>query len=197
MVTAPANPSETSHYITDAYYTDLVKVFADWDDSAQLSHDTVVQQRAQAMLYQEARYLDQGKFKEWLDLFAPECAYWIPGSWERGDPRREITFAFHDRRQLEDRVYRLETGYAWSQHPASRTNRLVSNIEVFQTNRSDVFMIRSNFNMTEFLNGELRPWVGYAVHRVQQTGEGTFKILAKQVNLINCDQNIRNPSVTL
>ena len=159
------NPSETSHYVTDAYYSDLMAAFTGWDDTDRLCLDPVVQGRAYALLYQEARYLDQGQFKKWLDLFAPQCAYWIPGTWNRGDPRREITFAFHDRRQLEDRVYRLETGYAWSQQPASRTSRLVSNIDT--------------------------------VHRVQQIDAAGFQIMAKQVNLLNCDQNIRNPSVTL
>ncbi len=197
MVTAPFNPSETSHYVTDVYYADLVSAFAGWDDSAVLCHEPLVLAGAESLLYREARYLDQAQFKQWLDLFAPECIYWIPGTWNRGDPRREITFAFHDRRQLEDRVYRLETGYAWSQQPASRTSRLISNIEVFQTDQPNVFMIRSNFNMTEFWNGELRPWVAYAVHRVEQLKAGGFQILAKQVNLLNCDQNIRNPSVTL
>ncbi len=191
------NPSETSHYVTDAYYSDLIAAFTDWDDTDRLCLDPFVQGRAQSLLYQEARYLDQGQFKKWLDLFAPECTYWIPATWNRGDPRREITFAFHDRRQLEDRVYRLETGYAWSQQPASRTSRLVSNIEVFRADQADVFMIRSNFHMTEFWNGELRPWAGYTVHRVQQIDAAGFQIMAKQVNLLNCDQNIRNPSVTL
>lgn len=191
------NPSETSHYVTDAYYSDLIAAFTGWDDTNRLCLDPDIQGRAHALLYQEARYLDQGQFKKWLDLFAPECAYWIPGTWNRGDPRREITFAFHDRRQLEDRVYRLETGYAWSQQPASRTSRLVSNIEVFRTDQADVFMIRSNFHMTEFWNGELRPWAGYTVHRVRQIDAAGFQIMAKQVNLLNCDQNIRNPSVTL
>ena len=40
---------------------------------------------------------------------------------------------FDDRRRLEDRVYRLRTGFAWSQAPASRTVRLITNVEVFAT----------------------------------------------------------------
>ena len=57
-------------------------------------------------------------------------------------------------------------------------------------------MARSNFQIAEFRNGDLRHWAGWAGHRLQADGDG-FSILAKQVNLIDCDQNIRNPSITL
>ena len=53
------------------------------------------------------------------------------GTPEAGDPRREIAISFDDRRRMEDRIYRLRTGYAWSQAPKSRTVRMVSNVEVF------------------------------------------------------------------
>ena len=64
-------------------------------------------------------------------MYAPECIYWVPGTPEAGDPRREIAISFDDRRRMEDRIYRLRTGYAWSQAPKSRTVRMVSNVEVF------------------------------------------------------------------
>ena len=47
-----------------------------------------------------------------------------------GDPRREIAISFDDRRRMEDRIYRLRTGYAWSQAPKSRTVRMITNVEV-------------------------------------------------------------------
>ena len=48
----------------------------------------------------------------------------------------------------------------------------------------------------ELLDGALRHWAGWAGHRLAATGGG-FSILAKQVNLIDCDRNLRNPSLTL
>src|SRR5204862_42120 len=77
------------------------------------------------------RLLDQLKFDEWLALYAPECIYWVPSTPEIGDPRREVSISFDDRRRMEDRIYRLRTGYAWSQAPKSRTVRLISNVAVF------------------------------------------------------------------
>ena len=77
-------------------------------------------------------------------MFTPECVYWIPSTPTGGDPRKEIAITFDDRRRLEDRVYRLRTGYAWSQKPKSRTVRMVSNVEVFDAGRTDTRMVRSN-----------------------------------------------------
>lgn len=193
---AERDPSTSSYYVGDAFYRALVEAFTDWDRDELAISDPVRRDSARAFLEREARLLDQRRFEAWLAMFAPECAYWVPGTPDRGDPRREITVAFHDRRQLEDRVYRLGTGYAWSQYPASRTVRSVSNVELFATDDAGIVMARSNFHIAELLDGELRHWAGWAGHRLQETAGG-FSILAKQVNLIDCDRNIRNPSIAL
>lgn len=192
---AERDPSTSSWYVGDAFYRDLVEAFTDWDRDELAISGPARRDAARAFLEREARLLDRGRLEDWLALFAPECAYWIPGTPEGGDPRREITVAFHDRRQLEDRVYRLRTGYAWSQSPGSRTVRSVSNIELFATGDAGIVMARSNFHIAELLDGDLRHWAGWSGHRLATTGGG-FSIIAKQVNLIDCDRNLRNPSLT-
>ena len=57
-------------------------------------------------------------------------------------------------------------------------------------------MLRSNFLISEFWGDETRVLTGWAGHRVVRDG-GAWKIQAKQVNLIDCDQCIRNPSIIL
>lgn len=192
---AERDPSTSSWYVGDAFYRELVEAFTDWDRDELAISGPARRDAARAFLEREARLLDRGRLEDWLALFAPECAYWIPGTPEGGDPRREITVAFHDRRQLEDRVYRLRTGYAWSQSPESRTVRSVSNVELFATGDAGIVMARSNFHIAELLDGDLRHWAGWSGHRLATTGGG-FSILAKQVNLIDCDRNLRNPSLT-
>jgi hypothetical protein len=44
----------------------------------------------------------------------PNAFYWVPATPQGGDPRREVAILFDDRRRMEDRIYRLRTGYAWS-----------------------------------------------------------------------------------
>lgn len=190
------DPARSSFYIDDDFYRDLVDDFTDWQTDAAEITEAGLRDICTRLLAREARLLDAQRYDEWLSMFAPECLYWVPASADGGDPRREVAVAFDDRRRLEDRVFRLGSDYAWSQQPGSRTSRLVSNVEVFATDDPDFVMTRSNFLITEFQAGDYRTWAGWCGHRLRWTGED-WEIRVKQVNLINYDQNLRNPSITL
>jgi len=195
METLDEFPAAAGHHpgtvstIDDAFYARLIENFSNWDKKE--VPDASVREQCRVLLEREARLLDEGRFEEWLALFAANCVYWVPGRPGAGDPRREVTVAFDDRRRLEDRIYRLRTGYAWSQAPASRTVRLISNVEVFEN-----LMVRSNFLIAEFRGGETRVLAGWCGHRLKRQ-DGRWEIEVKQVNLIDCDQNLRNPSIVL
>ena len=196
---APAvttDPSRTSHYVNDALYRSLIENFSDWQDDARAVSDIAVRDEFRRLLEREARYLDQLRYDDWLAMYTAECIYWVPSTPKAGDPRREIAVMFDDRRRLEDRIFRMRTGFAWSQAPASRTVRLITNVEVFATARDDTRMVRSNFLISEFWGDETRVLTGWSGHRVVRDGTA-WKIQAKQVNLIDCDQSIRNPSIIL
>jgi 3-phenylpropionate/cinnamic acid dioxygenase small subunit len=198
-VAAPAidtNPSRSSHYVSDALYRELMANFSDWQDDARAIADVAIRDEFRRLLEREARFLDQLRYEDWLKMYTAECIYWVPSTPGAGDPRREISVMFDDRRRLEDRVYRLHTGFAWSQAPASRTVRMISNVEVFATAHDDTRMLRSNFLISEFWGDETRVLTGWAGHRVMRDAT-QWKIQAKQVNLIDCDQCIRNPSIIL
>ena len=197
-MSAPAqiDPSRSSYYINDALYRDLIDNFSDWHEDARAVTDFAVRDEFRRLLEREARLLDQLRYDDWLSMYVPECVYWVPSTPNAGDPRREISVMFDDRRRLEDRIYRMRTGFAWSQAPASRTVRLVSNVEVFSTAHADVRMLRSNFLINEFWGDETRQLSGWAGYRVLRREDG-WKIQAKQVNLLECDQSIRNPSIIL
>lgn len=193
---AQGDPSRHSYYVTDAFYRELIANFTGWQDDARAVADIAERDRFRMLLEREARLLDQLRYDDWLALYTAECIYWVPSTPGAGDPRREIAVMFDDRRRLEDRIYRFRTGYAWSQAPASRTVRLVTNVEVFATGCDDARMLRSNFLISEFWGDETRVLTGWAGHRVVRDGEA-WRIQAKQVNLIDCDQSIRNPSIVL
>jgi len=193
---APLDPSRSSYYVNDTLYRDLIADFSDWQHDQRAVTDVVVRDEFRRLLEREARLLDQLRYDEWLAMYAPECVYWVPSTPNAGDPRREIAIMFDDRRRLEDRIYRMRTGFAWSQAPASRTVRLVTNVEVFLTPSDDARMLRSNFLISEFWGDETRQLTGWAGYRVIWDAAG-WKIQAKQVNLLECDQSIRNPSIIL
>jgi 3-phenylpropionate/cinnamic acid dioxygenase small subunit len=168
--------------IDAAFYDSLVRDFSAWGEEAPA--DAAVT----ALLLRESRCLDEGRYDDWLALYAERCVYWVPATPGGGDPRREVAVAFDDRRRLEDRIFRLRTGSAWSQVPASRTVRLVTNIA-----RVGERKVRANFIVSEFRAGETRFWSGWYGYRLAADG----KVEVKQVNLLDCDQHLRNPSILL
>jgi 3-phenylpropionate/cinnamic acid dioxygenase small subunit len=190
------DPSLSSYYVNDALYQELVESFSDWQRDELAIADAPERDRLRMLVEREARLLDQLRFDEWLSMYAPECIYWVPGTPEAGDPRREIAISFDDRRRLEDRIYRLRTGYAWSQAPKSRTVRMISNVEVFAADQSSIRMVRSNFLISEFRVDGTRFLSGWCGHRFVRSGDD-WQIQVRQVNLIDCDQNLRNPSIII
>lgn len=196
MTTVTPDPSLSSYYVTNAFYQELIAAFTDWQRDELAIEDAAERDRCRILLEREARLLDQLRFDEWLSLYAPECIHWVPATPGGGDPRREVAISFDDRRRMEDRIFRLRTGYAWSQAPKSRTVRMVSNVEAFATGSEAVRMVRSNFLISEFRPDGVRFLSGWCGHRLVEQGD-RWLIAVRQVNLIDCDQNLRNPSIIL
>jgi benzoate/toluate 1,2-dioxygenase beta subunit len=191
-----ADSSRSSFYVTDGFYTQLVSDFTDWQSDERAVADYGERDRFRMLIEREARLLDHLDYDAWLAMFTPECVYWAPSTPNAGDPRREIAVIFDDRRRLEDRIYRLRTGYAWSQAPQSRTARLVTNVETFATRDPHARMVRANFQINEFWDGEMRLLAGWAGYRFIEV-ECRWLISARQINLLECDQCLRNPSIIL
>jgi benzoate/toluate 1,2-dioxygenase beta subunit len=190
------DPSRFSYYVTDAFYGELVEAYRDWQRDDLIIDDITIRERFRMLLQREARLLDRFLYEEWLTLYVPEFVYWVPSTVGGGDPRTEIAVTFDDRRRTEDRIFRFRTGYAWSQAPPSRTVRLITNVEVFRTGAPATMMVRSNFIINEFWDNETRMLTGWTGHRMMQK-DGRWLIQCKQVNLIDCDQSLRNPSIIL
>ena len=86
----------------------------------------------------EAWLLDERRLKEWLALFTDDVLYFMPR--RKNVPRREshrevtppgdLALFEDDKRYLEMRVARLESGMAWAEDPPSRTRHLIGNLVV-------------------------------------------------------------------
>lgn len=94
----------------------------------------------------EAWLLDERRLTEWLALFTDDVLYFMPR--RKNVPRREshreltplgdLAILEEDKRYLEMRVARLDTGMAWAEDPPSRTRHLVGNLEVAPLARGEV-----------------------------------------------------------
>src|SRR6202035_137451 len=94
----------------------------------------------------EAWLLDDRKLKEWLDIFTDDVLYFMPR--RKNVPRRELhpeltplgdmAILEENRRHLEMRVARLDTGMAWAEDPPSRTRHLIGNLEAAPLEKGEV-----------------------------------------------------------
>jgi 3-phenylpropionate/cinnamic acid dioxygenase small subunit len=94
----------------------------------------------------EAWLLDERRLKEWLDLFTEDVLYFMPR--RKNVPRREahreltplgdLAILEEDKRYLEMRVARLDTGMAWAEDPPSRTRHLIGNLEATPLENGEV-----------------------------------------------------------
>ena len=73
---------------------------------------------------------------------------------------------------------------------------MISNVEVFAAGQSAIRMVRSNYMVSEFRLDGTRFLSGWCGHRFVRAGD-TWQIRVRQVNLIDCDQNLRNPSIII
>lgn len=106
-------------------------------------------------LYREARLLDEERFRDWLEMLAPDIHYWLPlrENRFRRDRRPEpgpdncASVYNDDRFDLELRIKRFETGLVWSEDPPPRTNRVVTNIEVMAQADDSLLKVYSNLSI--------------------------------------------------
>ena len=144
-------------------------------------------------LHMEARLADEARYAEWLALWTDDGVYWVPATTDPGaDPEKHLSHIYDNRGRIETRVKMLQSGYRYSQEPASLMRRLVSNIEIAKV--GDDYVAESNFVLAELAvqaRHEMHWWVGRATHRLRRI-DGDLKMCEKKVVLINAAEPLPN-----
>ncbi len=188
-----------AHYFDLIFYERVWNMIREWRTLGEIPAERIppreITDEVTRLLYLEARLLDQRQLHKWLALFTDDCAYWIPADVDIRDPRTTVSWEFNDRRRLEERVERLETGRAYSQIPHTRTVHYLSNIEVMTVDNANVHVL-CNFQIQTRRGEDATPrcgWCGYVLRRE----ENDWRIVLKRVNLFDADMPQSNLSFTL
>jgi benzoate/toluate 1,2-dioxygenase subunit beta len=154
----------------------------------------------EALLFREARLLDERRFHEWLELFTDDCRYWLPMGLGEPDPARDVSILYDDRQRMELRVQRLTGKYAFAQEPPSDTCRSLTNLEwsepadepgVDLAVRGVVTILALRRDHVETIAG--RCW--YHLRRVEErAGASGWRIALKRVDLLARNQALHNLS---
>lgn len=172
-------------YVNDAGYRRLWAVLQEARARSPTASAAADDEVAQT-LFREARLLDDRHYDQWLAAFAPECLYWVPSRSEPGDPRTETGIYLDDRRRLTDRVEMIRTGHLHAQIPASRTRRMLSNIEQW-TPADGALRASANVVIWEYRKGQTRAYPGSQVYELVRDPTGVLVLATKIVCLLDCD----------
>jgi 3-phenylpropionate/cinnamic acid dioxygenase small subunit len=152
----------------------------------------------------EAWLLDDRKFKEWLDLFTDDVLYFMPR--RKNVPRREsqreltelgdLAILEEDKRYLQMRVARLDTGMAWAEDPASRTRHMIGNLETTLLENGEVQARTAFLVYRSHLETDTQLLSGYREDLLRKI-DGAWKVAKRMIVL---DANVlmdKNLSVFL
>ena len=143
-------------------------------------------------LYKESLLLDTRKFDEWLSLFTQDACYWMPCNDNDIDPNQHVSYIYDERQQMEERVWRLQSGLAYGQEPYSKTCHLISNVLVNEQ-RQDFIEVYANFMIQELRAGIQTTFAGrYKYHLKPE--DDVWKIFLKKVELLNNNEPLGNIS---
>jgi benzoate/toluate 1,2-dioxygenase beta subunit len=140
---------------------------------------------AEAFLVNEARLLDERRFREWMELFTEDGIYWVPSTPDQKSPLEQASLFYDDRELMRTRIDRLEHPLIHVQTPPSRTVHLVTNVTVDAGETGEVAIL-SNVLMVEYRLDRQRIFAGRQQHRMRFEN-GAWRIAVKRVDLVNCD----------
>jgi benzoate/toluate 1,2-dioxygenase beta subunit len=157
--------------------------------SAQVEHGVaangIERGAVEALLFREARLLDAGDYRGWLDLLTADVVYWVP-SWQSEteqvtDTDRDVSLLLLDRAGLEDYVARALSGHAHVLDPPGRTDRLVTNVMVDDPAEG---VVHSKWLLHLYRRQHQEIFGGSCEYRIRQEGRH-LRIAAKKVVLTN------------
>lgn len=139
-------------------------------------------------LYEEARYLDDNQWDNWLECYATDATFWMP-AWDDNDqltedPQREISLIWYGNRGgLEDRVFRIKTERSSATMPDTRTSHNISNLELLEQG-DELCRLRFNWHTLSFRYKTTDSYFGTSFYTLDMRGERPL-IKAKKVVLKN------------
>jgi 3-phenylpropionate/cinnamic acid dioxygenase small subunit len=135
----------------------------------------------------EARLLDERRFRDWMALFTEDGTYWVPAVPGQTSPFDQTSLFYDDRDLMKTRIDRLEHPRIHVQTPPSRTAHLIGNVVIEEADQGKgEFVIGSTLIVVEYRDDAQRLFAGRQRHRLRRLGD-SFRIVQKRVDLINCD----------
>jgi len=137
------------------------------------------------LIYRDAFLLDEGLYRDWLELFAEDGRYWVPLDKAQEEGARQVSLADEDMNLLRLRVERLSAGRAHSQQPPSFMQHVLQQPTLVEEHpATEKYVLRTPFTYSEVRADEVVTLCGHYIHRLVRI-DGQLRIELKRVNLLN------------
>ena len=150
----------------------------------------LTQAEAAEFLFREAQLLDRLELDAWLELYTPDCLFWMPAWRDDGtqteDPDSELSLIYYrGRRNLQDRVQRIRSGFSVASTVMPRVAHMVGNVLVEPAGQ-DAAKIDSSFivNVYDVRTSRSHAYYGRYEHELRRQ-DGAWKISRKVIRLLN------------
>jgi 3-phenylpropionate/cinnamic acid dioxygenase small subunit len=165
--------------------------------------DMILRHEIEEFLTYEAFLLDERRFREWNDLLTDDLEYWMPvrSARARGDEANEFAKlgegAFFDETKelIEERIRKLETGFAWAEDPPSRTRHMTTNVRILDKSVPNEVKLTCNFLI---YRGRLARdedlWIGCRHDTLRRGGSG-WKLAKRHIFLDQVSLLAKNLSI--
>jgi benzoate/toluate 1,2-dioxygenase beta subunit len=152
-----------------------------------------VLRECEAFLFEEARRLDAGSFDAWVDLFDEAGSYWVPSEPGQASPHDTLSLFYESKPLLRLRMQRLSHPLTHVQAPRSRTHHHINNVTAGQ-HGDGRYLVRSLLLLLEWRAEEQTMYSARCCHELRRT-DGGLRIIAKRVDLLDCDAPHRAISI--
>lgn len=138
--------------------------------------------RVSQFLFREARMLDEWRLREWYDqMLTDDIRYCVPATDVRGEAPDALGLIDDDAARLRQRIEQLLNGEVWCEDPRSRTNRMISNVEIL-ADQGSYLEVAANVVAYRFGHGRSDAYVGKCRFELVPEGE-SFRIRRRVVVL--------------
>lgn len=138
-----------------------------------------------ALVYLEARLIDEGALEEWYDQFTEDALYWMPLKAGQREEESHNALFREDKFLLRLRIERLRSPHAYSQQPPSKSQHVLQRPEIqeFDPKRGR-YRTRTPFVYVESRLDEQILLAGVAIHEFVAV-DGVLRIRRKCIELVD------------
>ena len=150
--------------------------------------DALLTAAAAEFLFEEARLLDERRWRDWLALYRDDAVFWVPAYTDQGelvtDPELQINLIYiTSKKGLDERIFRIETGDSVASTPTPRTCHLIANVVADGLDHGAV-AVRANWQVASYTN-DRGPVLRNGHYQFVLHGEpGDFRIARKKIVML-------------